>query len=64
MLFLSENGYRLCPFWSGIRYFKGIMRMYDIFIVSTPNDLRKKKEIICEFLFSCCANLSNDEIIC
>ena len=34
--FWSENGYTLCPFWSGIRY--GFLGSYgSVVIVSIPN---------------------------
>ena len=51
--FLSENGHRLCPFWSGIEH---ICRFNCNWI--------RKKEKFCEFemAFSI-SNLSNDDVI-
>ena len=39
--FWSENGYTLCPFWSGIQYFFFLRKLRDcinVFIVSIPNE--------------------------
>ena len=39
----SENGYRLCLFWSEMRYdfggnYGGVKEVYNVFVVSIPNE--------------------------
>ena len=42
MPFWSENGYTLCPFWSGIEYgFEGTMGVYEcIYSFNSKMDLK------------------------
>ena len=39
----SENGYRLCPFWSRyrVRVSKELRECMRVFVVSIPNELNK-----------------------
>ena len=65
----SENGYRFCPFWSGIGY--GLRRNYGCVSMcsSFQFQVNKKESALCEFEMdfkkSFCRgfNLSNDDII-
>ena len=69
--FLSDYGYRVCPFWSGIGYHDGFRGndgsawMWSSF----QFQMNKKESVICQFeidwnLFVGVPNLSNDDIIC
>ena len=65
--FWSENGYRLCSFWPGIRYgFQGnYPECMNVFIVSIQNEQgRKRNKQIgngFEEFFCLRSNLSNDD---
>ena len=65
--FWSENGFRLCSFWPGIRYgFQGnYPECMNVFIVSIQNEQGRKrnKQIGNGFEEFCClrSNLSNDD---
>ena len=69
MPFWYENGYGVCPFWSGIGY--GLRRNYGCVSMcsSFQFQMNKEKSVICEFemdfkkSFCCSFNLSNDDII-
>ena len=67
--FLSENGYRLCPFWSGIGYGNranyGIVRTYSSFQFQMRWKEREIFEFEIEFkkCFCSCSNPSDEEII-
>ena len=67
--FLSENGYRLCPFWSGFGYGNranyGIVWTYSSFQFQMRWKEREIFEFEIEFkkCFCSCSNLSDDEII-
>ena len=65
--FLCENGYTLCPFWSGIGYgFRGNYASVWTYL-SFQFQMGEKEREICEFEmdfknFWCCSNLSvNDD---
>ena len=63
--FWSENGYRFCPFWSGLRRNYGCVSMCSSF----QFQMTKKGGVICKFKmefeksFCCGFYLSNDDII-
>ena len=67
--FWTENGYRFCPFWSGIG--NGLRRIYCVWrrCLSFQFQMNKKESVIWEFemdfkkSFCCSFNLSNDDII-
>ena len=64
--FRSDNGYKFCPFWSGIGYrFPGNYGSLKVFVISLPQTIWKKREIrecILRNIFYWCSNLSNREI--
>ena len=66
--FWSGNGHTPYPFWSGIGYdFQGNYKdCMNVFIISIPNELERKRKMNLKWISTICclhSNLSNDNII-